>query len=149
MKEPLIPASEEVTAKEDADRLITTAFRDDTPLPRCGTTPPVPQPGRPPMSQKAVDLSTVMLSASVATIPPGGIAIAAMIASGYADPTVIGMICAAPAAIALPIFAIARLLRGAKEAAPDVHHHHYTGPVDQRTLHSSTRGLWAKTNNQQ
>ncbi|MEU0847716.1 hypothetical protein ABZ387_07075 [Streptomyces flaveolus] len=149
MNEPLIPASEEVAAKEQTDRLIATAFHDPTPVPQYGTTPPVPQPGRPPMSQKAVDASTVMLSASVATIPPGALAIGVMLASGYADPVVIGMIAAAPAALAVPILAIARLLRGAKPA-PDVHHH-YEGPVyqDQRNVHSSTRGVWAKTNNQQ
>jgi hypothetical protein len=148
MPETPIPLSEEV-AKEHADRLIATAFRDETPLPQYGATPPVPQPGRPPMSQKAVDLSTVMLSASVATIPPGAIAIGAMLASGYANPTVIGMICAAPAAIAVPIFAVARLLRGVKDATPDVHHHHYSGHVDQRTVQTKTTGLWARTNNQQ
>jgi hypothetical protein len=148
MTETGIPLSEEVV-KEHADRLIATAFRDDTPVPQYGTTPPVPQPGRPPMSQKAVDISTIMLSASAATIPPGAIAVGVMLASGYANPTVIGMICAAPAFVAVPIFAVARLLRGAKEAAPDVHHHHYNAPVDQRHTHSSTRGVWAKTNNQQ
>ncbi|MFI8439952.1 hypothetical protein ACIGKG_04950 [Streptomyces rochei] len=148
MTEPTAPMSEEV-ATETAREIIATAFRDNTPVPRHGDTPPVPQPGRPPMSQKAVDASTVMLSASVATIPPGALAIGVMLASGYADPVVIGMIAAAPAALAVPILAIARLLRGAKPA-PDIHHH-YEGTVyqDQRTVTSSTRGVWAKTNNQQ
>jgi hypothetical protein len=149
MNEPLVPVSEEVAAKERADRLIATAFRDDTPIPTVGTTPPVAQPGRPPMSQKAVDISTMMLSASAATIPPGAIAVGVLLASGYANTAVIGMICAAPAFMAVPIFAVARLLRGAKDAAPDVHHHYYTGHVDQRTVHTKTTGLWAKTNNQQ
>ncbi len=40
-------------------------------------------------------------------------------------------------------------MKRAKDATPDVHHHHYTGPVDQRTVHSRTRGVWAKTTNQQ
>jgi hypothetical protein len=150
--DPIHPAMTEQEAAFEADRIIAdfvTSYRDKTPVPRHGTAPPVAQPGRPPMSQKAVDLSTLMLSASAATIPPGAIAIGAMVASGYANPTVIGMICAAPAFVAVPIFAVARLLRGAKDAVPDVHHHHYTGPVDQRTVHSRTRGLWARTNNQQ
>jgi len=68
-----------------------------------------------------------------------------MLASGYADPTVIGMICAAPAIAAVPILAIARLLRGA-QPAPDIHHH-YNGPVHQQTTHTETRGVWAKTTN--
>ncbi|MFE2047973.1 hypothetical protein ACFXAS_05660 [Streptomyces sp. NPDC059459] len=148
MTEPATPMSEEV-ATETAREIIATAFRDDTPVPRHGTTPPVPQPGRPPMSQKAVDTSTIMLSASAATIPPGALAIGVMLASGYADATVIGWIAAAPALAAVPIFAVARLLRSAKPQ-PDVHHH-YEGTVyqDQRNVSSSTRGVWAKTNNQQ
>lgn len=145
MNRPIVPASEEVAAKEDADRLIATAFRDNTPTPTYGTASPVPQPGRPPMSQRAVDASTVMLSASAATLPPGAIAIGVMLASGYADPVVIGMICAAPAVVAVPIIAIARLLRGAKPE-PEVHQH-YNGPVYQQTTHSSTRGVWARTDN--
>lgn len=137
---------EEKEATESA-RLIETAYRDDTPTPAYGTAPPVPQPGRPPMSQRAVDASTVMLSASVATLPPGAIAIGVMLASGYADPVVIGMICAAPAVVAVPILAIARLLRGAKPE-PEVHQH-FHGTVHQQTTHSSTRGVWARTDNQQ
>lgn len=135
---------EEKEAAESA-RLIETAYRDDTPVPAIGAAPPVAQPGRPPMSQRAVDASTVMLSASAATLPPGAIAIGVMLASGYADPVVIGMICAAPAIIAVPIIAFARLLRAAKPE-PDVHHH-YNGPVHQQTTHSSTRGVWARTDN--
>lgn len=143
------PLSDAVIEAAIRDTIRQTTFRDDTPLPAIGPAPPVPQPGRPPMSQKAVDLSTVMLSASVATIPPGAIAIGVMLASGYANPTVIGMICAAPAAVAVPIFAFARLLRSAKDAAPTEIHQHYTGTViqDQRTTHTSTHGVWARTNN--
>ncbi|HEY6117714.1 MAG TPA: hypothetical protein VI172_17300 [Candidatus Dormibacteraeota bacterium] len=132
-------------ADREAARLIETAFRDDSPLPAVGPTPPVPQPGRPPMSQRAVDTSTIMLSASAATIPPGAIAIGAMLASGYADPTVIGLICAAPAVIAVPIIAIARLLHAAKPE-PEVHQH-FHGPVTQTTTHTETRGVWVKTDN--
>jgi hypothetical protein len=112
---------------------------------RESTAPPAPQPGRPPMSQKAVDTSTVLLSASVATIPPGAITIGVMLASGYADPVVIGMICAAPAALAVPILAIAKLVRGAKPE-PAVHQH-FHGPVTHHTTHTENRGVWARTNN--
>lgn len=144
------PAMTDAEAAIEARRIITdfaTAYRDHTPVPHVGATPPVPQPGRPPMSQGAVDASTVMLSAGVASLPVGAVAIGVLLASGHADPTVIGMICAAPAALAVPILAIARLVRGAKPE-PDVHHH-YSGPVDQRHVHTTTRGVWAKTNNQQ
>lgn len=119
--------------------------------PRIGTTPPVPQPGVPPMSQQATDVGKAALFCGLATVPPGLIAIGVMVASEYANPTVIGMICAAPAAIAVPILALARLVRRAGESTPAEIHNHYDGPVyqDQRNVHSRTSGLWAKTNNQQ
>ncbi|MET7713679.1 hypothetical protein [Streptomyces sp. NPDC005407] len=140
-----------LAAVEEA--MATTSFRDDSAVPVIGTAPPVAQPGRPPMSQKATDASALMLSAGAASLPIGAVAVGIMLASGYADPTVIGMICAAPAAVALPILALARLLRRAKdvaEAAPPEHHHHYNGPViqDQRSIHSQTRGVIAHTRNE-
>jgi hypothetical protein len=59
---------------------------------------------------------------------------------GRAGPLVFG----APTALVL---AISRLVKRAKPE-PDVHHH-YSGPVDQRHVQTTTRGVWAKTNNQQ
>ena len=124
-----------------------TSYRDLSPVPAYGTTPPVAQPGTPPMSQRAVDASRLMLTAGLSTVPPGLIAIGVLIASRHADPTVIGMICAAPAAIAVPILAIARLIRSAGEATPDTHHHHYTGPITQENTTTHTRGIFARTHN--
>lgn len=128
-----------------------TSFRDPTRPPLIGTAAPVAQPGTPPMSQRATDISRMMLAGGVATVPPGLIAIGILVASRHADPTIIGMICAAPAALAVPILAIARLVRRAGEAAPPVIHHNYTGPVyqDQRNLHSKNTGVWVRTNNSQ
>lgn len=140
---------------------MPTAYRSADPSlpswadgPRIGTALPVPQPGVPPMSQRSTDIGRTALYCGVATVPPGLIAIGLLLASGQADPVVVGWICAAPAALAVPILAVARLVRGAKEAveaAPAEHHHHYAGPVhqDQRHTHSRTSGLWAKTTNQQ
>ncbi|MEU9338140.1 hypothetical protein AB0D49_34160 [Streptomyces sp. NPDC048290] len=122
-----------------------TAYRDLSPLPTHGSTPPVAQPGIPPMSQRATDVGRLMVAAGLATVPPGLVAIGVLVASRHADPTVIGMICAAPAAIAVPIIALARLLARAGEAAPDEHHHHYTGPVHQQHTTSHTRGLVSRT----
>ncbi|SOD80113.1 hypothetical protein SAMN06272781_6874 [Streptomyces sp. 1222.2] len=116
---------------------------------RIGTAPPVAQPGIPPMSARTTETARAVMFCSLATVPPGLIAVAVLVASENANPTVIGMICAVPAALAVPILALARLIRGAGEAAPAEIHNHYSGPVDQRTTHSSTRGVWAKTNNQQ
>ena len=116
---------------------------------RIGNAPPVEQPGRPAMSRKATDDSVRMIAFGGMTLmmcAGGGIV---MVASDFADPTVIGMIVAAPAALAVPILAIARLIRRAGEATPPEHHHHYSGPVhqDQRNVKSKTIGLSAKTTN--
>ncbi|KOG72929.1 hypothetical protein ADK77_10215 [Streptomyces antibioticus] len=129
-----------------ADAYGPTAYRDDTPLPAHGPTPPVVQPGRPPMSQGATDASVLMLAGGATTAMVGGTAAVLMYVSQFADPVVCGLVFGAPTALLL---ALARLVKRAKPA-PDVHHH-YTGPVyqDQRNLHTTTRGVWAKTTNQQ
>ncbi|MEG8275755.1 hypothetical protein [Streptomyces sp. AHA2] len=128
------------------DTIRQTSYRDETPIPQYGTTPPVPQPGRPPMSAKAVDDTARMLGASVLIATSGGATTAVLWASGYANPAVVALVFGAPTALAL---AIGRVMKRAKDTTPDVHHHHYAGPVDQRTVHSRTRGVWAKTTNQQ
>jgi hypothetical protein len=123
--------------------------------PRIGTTPPVPQPGKPPMSQTAANVSGVMVASSLPILALGGAATGILWASGHADPTVVGCIVAAPAALAVPILALSRLLKRAKEtveAAPPVIHQTYTGnvqvDVDARTVHSKNSGVWASTRNQ-
>ena len=126
-----------------------TSFRDHTPLPAIGPTPPVPQPGRP-MSQKAADISGVMVASSVPTVALGAAATGILWGSGHASPVVIAVICAAPTTL---VFALSRLVKHAKqavEAAPAEINHHYTGPVyqDHRSLHTQTRGVWARTNNE-
>ncbi|MFG2412298.1 hypothetical protein [Streptomyces goshikiensis] len=125
-----------------------TNHRDLSPLPAVGPTPPVPQPGWPPMSQKATRAGALMLMGSLATVPPGLIAIGLLVASDYADPVVVGMICAAPAIIAVPVLAVARLLRNAQGVGAE-HHHHYNAPVSHHTIstETQTRGLFAKTIN--
>ncbi|GAA2929715.1 hypothetical protein [Streptomyces enissocaesilis] len=148
------PITEE-SADLEARRLIDdayrpTSYRDPHPVPAIGTALPVPQPGRPPMSQKATDASALMLSAGAASLLLGGGTSLVMLASGHADPVVIAWICAAPAAIAVPILAFGRLLKAAGQASPPEHHHHYNGPVtqDQRSLTTTTRGVIANTRNQ-
>lgn len=118
-----------------------TAYRDDTPVPAIGDTPPVDQPGRPPMSQKATDDSVRMISAGFLTLCAGGAVSGVLYFSGQADPTVIGLMAATPVGIAVPILALSRLVKRAK--APVVHHH-YNGHVDQRTVNATARGVWAK-----
>ncbi|MET9053281.1 hypothetical protein ABZW50_19265 [Streptomyces bacillaris] len=143
-------------AVEQATR-TPTHHRDPTELPDIGPTPPVPQPGRPPMSQRAVDLNTTILTSSVLTTALGGSTTAILWASGHANPTAIAWICgsiiAVPVALTLPVLALKGLMKGAKEvaqAAPAPTHHHYNGnvTVDQRAIHATTRGVIANTRNQ-
>ncbi|MER6433032.1 hypothetical protein ABT272_35715 [Streptomyces sp900105245] len=137
-------ALSEDQADAEARRLIATAYRDDTPLPAHGATPPVAQPGRPPMSQGATDASALTLSGAAAVSMTGLTASVLMYASQTANPAVCAIVFGAPTAFVL---ALARLTKRAKPA-PDVHQH-YSGPVyqDQRIVHTTTRGVWAKTNN--
>jgi hypothetical protein len=124
--------------------------------PRIGTTPPADQPGtrRPPMSQRAVDLNTTLISTSVVITALGGAASAVLWASGHANPTVIGWVCACavavPAALAIPVLALKSLMKSAKEvvaAAPPEIHQHYSGPVTQTrtTINADSHGLIAVT----
>lgn len=126
---------------------LPTRFRDDTPLPVYGAAAPVPQPGIPPMSARTTEITRAVMYSSLATVPPGLIAVAVMVASEHANPTIIGMICAAPAAIAVPILALARLVRRAGEAAPTEIHQTYTGNVHQETRITQTRAVWSRTVN--
>jgi hypothetical protein len=98
------------------------------------------------MSQRATDTSALMLSGSVLTLATGGAATAVLWASGHADPAVIGLIAAAPVAVAIPIYALARLFKAAASTTPPEHHHHYAGPVHQQTVHSHSRWLGKTTN---
>jgi hypothetical protein len=141
----------------DAQRAqIPTSYRDTSPIPAYGPTPPADQPGarRPPMSQRAVDLNTTILSSSVLTATLGGTATAIMWASGHANPTVIAWICAGavaiPAALTIPVLALKGLMKSAKEvvqAAPPTIHQHYSGPITQTTttINADSHGLVAVT----
>lgn len=139
------------------ERQIPTFYKDDTEHPAIGPTPPIPQPGRPPMSQRAVDLNTTILSSSVLAAVLGGAGTAILWASDKANPTVIGWICgcviAVPAVLTIPVLALKSLMKAAKdvaEAAPPEIHQYYNGHVDQRSthLHTETSGFIATTRNQ-
>lgn len=117
------------------DNALHEARRDET-------APPPAKRERPAMSGKATDDSVRMIAFGGMTLmvsAGGGIL---MVTSHFADPTVIGMICVAPAVIALPVLAVARLVRRAGEATPAEHHHHYTGTVRQEHHTDARRSLW-------
>ncbi|MFI0822342.1 hypothetical protein ACH4TX_41780 [Streptomyces sp. NPDC021098] len=162
-QQPTATPAGQPTIDDQADRLMAavdkaileghpytgpTSFRDHTPLPAVGLTPPVAQPGRPPMSQKAADISGVMVASSIPTFALGATATGILWASGKADPAVIALICAAPTTF---VFALSRLMKHVKqtvEAAPAEHHHHYNAPVHHQTVNTQTRGVWATTRNE-
>lgn len=116
--------------------------------PSIGTAPPVPQPGRPAMSERATDASVMMIAGGFLSLCLGAAISGVLYFSSKADPTVIIVGCAAPPAAFL---ALKSLVKGVKKAAlPDVHHHNYNGPVhqDQRNVKSKSVGVWVKNNNQ-
>lgn len=145
----------------DADRLIAavnealepaTAYRDPTPLPTVGNTPPVAQPGRPPMSQRATDASALMLTAGIASIPIGGSLSLVLYTLGGVDPAVIGLCAAGGVLVLAGLARVVSALKAVVEAAPPAEqHNHYHGPVSQQhhTVSTQTRGLFAKTINKQ
>lgn len=135
------PLTDAVLQAAVRDAIHQASYRDDSPLPVVGSAPPVPQPGRPPMSSQAVDDSVRMLSASVLIATGGGAATAVLWASGYANPAVVACVFGAPTALVL---ALGRLARKARPE-PEVHQH-FHGNVTQTTTHSKNTGLWAKTN---
>ncbi|MFE9432867.1 hypothetical protein [Streptomyces sp. NPDC006640] len=149
--DPTRTAMTDAEAAVEAHRIITnfaTSFRDQTPVPTVGQAPPIAQPGRPPMSQKAVDDSVRMLSAGAASLPIGGMTALVLHVLGTVDPTQLALGAAAPTALVL---AIGALLKRAKAVLPDEHHHHYDGPVyqDQRNVQTNSKGVWVKNINEQ
>lgn len=145
-------------ALEEATK-VPTFYKDPSPVPTIGTAPPVAQPGRPPMSKAASDVSGVLIASSLPIFALGAAATGILWGSGQADPTVIAWICggvvALPAAIALPVLALKGLMKSAKEvvqAAPPTIHQHYNGPIHQDNrqnhLHTDTRGVIAINRNE-
>lgn len=133
---------------------MPTRFRDDNPAvpswqdgSRIGTAPPVPQPGIPPQSRGAVDYAVRVLSTGVASVLFSGGASLVMVASGYANPLVIGIVAGAPIAVAVPIAALGSLAKRGKEvvqAAPPVINNHYNGDVYQETNVDNRRAIFQK-----
>ena len=155
-EQPVSTGQPDPDIRRNADQLMdaineismekATAFRDDSPLPAVGPTPPVPQPGQPPMSQWAVDASGVMKGLAVASLPVGG----GLWLAGQVDPLALGLICGSPVALTLAVGRLVSHVKNVVEAAPAEHHHHYAenATIDQRTITSTTRGVIANTRNQ-
>ncbi|MEV5160792.1 hypothetical protein [Streptomyces sp. NPDC053728] len=126
-----------------------TSFRDESESAHV-PAPPVAQPGRPPMSQKATDASALMLSGSVAALSLSGGTSLVLYMLGQVDPVTLAIGAAGPVALVLAAGSLLRSAGRAKaNATPTTHHHHYTGTVQQETTNvsSTTKGLFAKNRN--
>lgn len=128
-----------------------TAYRDPSPIPAIGSSAPVAQPGRPPMSQRATDASALMLAAGAASLPIGGATSLVLYTLGTVDPAALAIGAAAPVALVLAVGALIRSAGRGMQGIGAEHHHHYNGPVSQQhhTVSTQTRGLFAKTTNKQ
>lgn len=117
-------------------------------LPQQPAPPPVPQPGRAPMSRKASDASGLMLSAGASSVMVGGAVSLVLWASGHADPTVIAIVFGAPTTLALAIARVFRRAGEATEARKEIHQHFHGDVLQDHSNHESkTIGIFAKTNN--
>ncbi|MFF0170239.1 hypothetical protein [Streptomyces prasinus] len=152
-------ALSEAQEKAEAARLIAecysdnapvaTFYKDVSPVPTTGSAPPVQQPGRAPMSQRATDISGIMLSAGLASVPiSGGISLV-MWTVGHVDPVTVGIVCVAPVAFLGALSRVFKNVKAVAEAAPPVIHQHYEGTViqDNTEINTHTRGVIARTRN--
>lgn len=145
------------TIRRNADQLMAaineiqvekaTSYRDTSPLPVVGPTPPVQQPGPPAMSQWAIDASGVLKGVGAVSIPIGvGVWIV-----GQVEPLTLGIIFGSPALAALALARLVAKVKDANQNAPQPVVQNLYGPVtvnhDQRTLNADARGIWAKTTN--
>lgn len=141
---------------------VATSFRDTTPVRPTGAQP-VAQHGRTPMSQKATDISGVMLAASVASVPIGGMTALVLYVVGHANPLNLAIGAGAPIGLVLAGGIAAKMIgRAVREGAegvamaasampPGEVHHHHTGPsyIENRSVHVNTETRWlGRTHNE-
>jgi hypothetical protein len=126
---------------------MATSFRDDTPLPRYGSTPPVPQADHRivPGWAAGIAVASIGVGAGITGVGCG----AWLVLQGLASVTLYGvLLVTAPfAGVAMVATAIGGVVNQARSA---VTHHHYEGPVTQNSHtenHSTTRGMFARTRN--
>ncbi|MBD3934838.1 hypothetical protein IF129_25160 [Streptomyces chumphonensis] len=124
---------------------LATAYRDTTPVPVYGPTPPVHQPDRRVVPEWAAGIAVAGVGLGCfAALTGAGIYAAT---AGIAKLTIWGV-----AAIAVPFvgisavaIAIGTAIRCVRAAAPPVTHHHYQGAVTQHHQNITTRGAIART----
>ncbi|MEU8828811.1 hypothetical protein [Streptomyces sp. NPDC048636] len=126
-----------------------THYKDISPVPSIGDTPPVAQAGRAAMSKRATDISSVMLAAGGTFMMVALGTSVVLLTAERCDPTVVGIVFAAPTTLLGALGLVLKRAKSVVAAAPPVHHHHYEGDVHQDfSTHSSRNaGLIAKTSN--
>ncbi|WP_455355973.1 hypothetical protein [Streptomyces sp. SYSU K217416] len=124
---------------------VATYYKDMTTAPLTGDAPPVPQAGRAPMSQKATDVSAIMLAAGAASVPIGGMTSLVLYTLGTVDPVNLALGVGGPIALILAVGGLLRRAHGIRT----INHHHYEGPVhqDHSTHSTKNNGLIAQTKN--
>ncbi|MFJ9818757.1 hypothetical protein ACIRU3_26590 [Streptomyces sp. NPDC101151] len=126
-----------------------TSYRDTSPLPAYGSTPPVLQPDRRIIPAWAAGTAVAGIGVGAACVGGGcGFWLACQ---GFAavSLTSVLFVTLPIAAAAAVVTAIGSALRSLKTVHTE-HHHHYTGPVLQEntSLTTHTRGLIARTRNE-
>jgi hypothetical protein len=125
---------------------VPTSYRDTTPLPAYGDTPPVLQPDRRIVPAWAAGTAVAGIGVGAACVGVGcGVWLACQ---GFAavSLTSVLFVTLPIAAVAAVVAAVGSALRSVK-AAHTEHHHHYTGPVRQKNTTTHTRGVFARTTN--
>ncbi|MEV6080984.1 hypothetical protein AB0L80_38685 [Streptomyces sp. NPDC052069] len=151
------PPLTESQAAAEARRLITelyqpqppappTSYRDTTPLPAVGTTPPVPQPDTRivPAWAAGIAVASIGVGAGVTGLGCG----AWLVLQGLASVTLYGVLAATLpfAALAMVATAIGGAISRARTASTT---HIYKAPVTKNTaITSNQRGLFARTRNE-
>lgn len=128
---------------------IPTTYRDDTPLPAYGSTPPVPQPDRRIVPAWAAGMAVAGIGVGATCAGVGcGIWLACQ---GFAAVTLTSVLF-----ITLPIAAVAAVATAIGSAIRSVAttrsetHHHYAGPVrvETNTITAPAYGLIARNRNE-
>ncbi|MFF4900161.1 hypothetical protein [Streptomyces sp. NPDC001068] len=124
-----------------------TAYRDDSPLPAYGDTPPVLQPDKRIVPAWAAGTAVAGIGVGAAFVGVGcGVWLACQ---GFAavSLTSVLFVTLPIAAVAGVFAAIGTALRSLKGVHTETHHH-YTGPINQHHTSNKTYGLSARTHNQ-
>jgi hypothetical protein len=127
-----------------------TSYRDKSlpDAPAIGDTPAVAQPDSRRVPAWATGIAVASIGVGAGATGIGCAVWLAMKGLSMATLNGVLMIAAPFAGVAVIAVAVGGLLRSLRGVHTETHHH-YSGHVDQRTVHTKTSGVWARTNNQQ